>query len=80
MKKHYKTVILSDIHLGKPNNLAHKLVDFLESITMDKIILNGDAVDFWQLSTFGKWSEKETKFINYITKLIEKGVHISYIK
>lgn len=71
MKKHYKTVILSDIHLGKPNNLSNKLIEFLENITMDSIIFNGDVVDFWQLSTFGKRSEKETRFVNYIVKLIE---------
>lgn len=52
MKKHYKTIILSDIHLGKPNNLSNKLLEFLENCTMESIIFNGDAIDFWQLNTF----------------------------
>ncbi|AHB41149.1 metallophosphoesterase [candidate division SR1 bacterium RAAC1_SR1_1] len=80
MKKRYKTVILSDIHLGKPNNLSNKLLQFLENCTMERIIFNGDAIDFWQLNTFGARTEKETRFVNYIIKLIESGVHVTYIK
>lgn len=80
MKKYYKTIIISDIHLGKPNNLSNKLLDFLENITMDRIIFNGDAIDFWQLNTFWARTEKETRFVNYIIKLIESWVHVTYIK
>lgn len=80
MKKKYKTVIISDVHLGKPNNLSNKLVDFLETIDMEQIIFNWDLIDFRQLETFWKRTDKETEFTNYMTKLIEKWVHVTYIK
>ncbi|MDD3263052.1 MAG: hypothetical protein PHR61_04335 [Candidatus Absconditabacteria bacterium] len=72
MKKYYKTVILSDIHLGKPNNLSNKLLEFLEGCTIERMIFNGDAIDFWQLNTFGARKEKETRFVNYIININRK--------
>jgi UDP-2,3-diacylglucosamine pyrophosphatase LpxH len=40
MKKKYKTVILSDIHLGKPVSKIERLMDFLDSIEFEKLIIN----------------------------------------
>ena len=54
MKKSYKTVIISDTHIGKPNAQLHHLVIFLSGIEMEKLIINGDFVDFRQLNLLGK--------------------------
>lgn len=80
MKKRYKTVILSDIHLGKPVSKIGKLMDFLNSIEFDKLIINGDCIDFWQLGILWRWTERETKFINYIINFAENWVELVYIK
>jgi UDP-2,3-diacylglucosamine pyrophosphatase LpxH len=49
MKKKYKTVILSDIHLGKPVSKIGRLINFLDGIEFERLIINGDYIDFWQL-------------------------------
>ena len=43
----YKTIILSDIHLGSKSSRTEDVIDFLEKNTAEKLILNGDIVDGW---------------------------------
>jgi len=45
-----KTIIISDIHLGKPNSQTEKLLEFLEETEIDTLIINGDFIDFRQLN------------------------------
>jgi len=45
MKKHYKTIILSDLHLGIRNSRVKEVVDFLRAHTCETLILNGDIID-----------------------------------
>jgi len=80
MKKRYKTVILSDIHLGKPISKISRLTSFLNSIEFEKLIINWDYIDFWQLGMLWMWTERDTRFMNYIISLVEKGVKLVYIK
>lgn len=79
MGKKYKTIIISDVHLWKPNNLSEKLICFLRSITFDSLILNWDIIDFWQLATFGKWTEKEKIFIDFVNELIHQWINVTYV-
>ena len=78
---HYKTVIISDLHLGTPDAKIDQLMDFLKNITYDKIILNGDIFDVWHIRLSSKWIRKHTKFARLILKKIEEGkVEVVYIR
>lgn len=68
MKAHYKTIILSDIHLGISNSHVREVVHFLRHHTCDKLILNGDIIDGWQLRKSGKWKKKHTAFFKLLMK------------
>ena len=68
MKTHYKTIILSDIHLGISNSHVREVVHFLRHHTCDKLILNGDIIDGWQLRKSGKWKKKHTAFFKLLMK------------
>ena len=46
---HYRTIWISDIHLGTKGCNAEMLVDFLDSVDSDTLYLVGDIVDGWQL-------------------------------
>ncbi len=46
----FRTVWISDTHLGTPGCNAELLLDFLRSITCDTLYLVGDIIDGWQLS------------------------------
>jgi UDP-2,3-diacylglucosamine pyrophosphatase LpxH len=71
-KQKYKTVIISDTHLGKPNAQTEKLLEFLSNMEIETLIINGDLIDFWQLSILGKWTDKESNIMNYIIERTNK--------
>ena len=61
-KNHYKTIVVSDVHLGSKGSKAKELSRFLRANTCDKLILNGDIIDGWQLQRGGKWKKKAYAF------------------
>ena len=67
-----KTVFLSDIHLGTPDCKADEVVDFLKHLRCDKLVLNGDIIDGWALRRGGKWSERHTRVIRKVLKMMEQ--------
>jgi UDP-2,3-diacylglucosamine pyrophosphatase LpxH len=68
LKTHFKTIILSDIHLGISHSHVREVVYFLRHHTCDKLILNGDIIDGWQLRKSGKWKKKHTAFFKLLMK------------
>ncbi|MFI5148280.1 MAG: UDP-2,3-diacylglucosamine diphosphatase [Bacteroidia bacterium] len=72
MKTAYKTLVISDVHLGIKDSKAKELVKFLKAHTCEKLILNGDIIDGWQLKKSGSWKKKHTKFFRIILKAMEK--------
>jgi len=71
-RNHYKTIVLSDIHLGTKNSAAKEVSRFLKYNTCESLILNGDIIDGWQLRKGGKWKKKHTRFFRVVLKMIEK--------
>ena len=68
----YKTIFISDVHLGTQNCKAKEVVHFLKHTRCDRLVLNGDIIDGWQLNRGSKWSKEHTKFVRYILKRVEK--------
>lgn len=78
---HYRTIIISDVHLGTKNSKAKELVRFLRTNTCDKLILNGDIIDGWQLRKGSKWKKKHTRFFRVILKMMDKhNTEIVYLR
>lgn len=59
-KKHYRTIVISDVHLGTESSKAKELLEFLKKHSCDNLILNGDIIDGWWLLRSGI-EEKLTK-------------------
>ena len=76
----YRTVILSDLHLGSKASRSKDIIDFLETIECDNLILNGDIVDGWALSRGSKWKDSHTKVIRKILKIAENGTNIIWVR
>ncbi|MCU0326754.1 MAG: UDP-2,3-diacylglucosamine diphosphatase [Spirosomaceae bacterium] len=70
--KHYRTIVLSDIHLGTSGSKAKEVTDFLKENRCEKLILNGDIIDGWQLKKYGIWKKKHTAFFRIILKIMDK--------
>ena len=71
-KLRVKTVILSDVHLGTPDSKAREVNHFLRHVRCEKLILNGDIIDGWQLKRGGQWTKAHTRFIRIVLKMLEK--------
>jgi len=71
-KAHFRTVFLSDIHLGTPDCKASEVVDFLKQLTCEKLILNGDIIDGWALKRGSKWESRHSRVIRKVLKMTEK--------
>ena len=50
-KTHYRTIFLSDIHLGRRGCRADTLLEFLKTHTCDQLYLVGDIIDGWRFKT-----------------------------
>ncbi|MCX7986432.1 MAG: UDP-2,3-diacylglucosamine diphosphatase [Bacteroidales bacterium] len=79
---HYKTIVLSDIHLGTPESKAKEATKFLKNHTCDLLILNGDIFDGWYLKRLGsKWKKKHNRFIRQVLKKMEKqNTQVIYVR
>ncbi|HEX8549790.1 MAG TPA: UDP-2,3-diacylglucosamine diphosphatase [Cytophagaceae bacterium] len=71
LNTHYKTIVISDVHLGTSGCKAKEIVHFLKRNTCDKLILNGDIIDGWQLQKSGSWKKNHTRFFKRILQMIE---------
>lgn len=73
METNFKTIILSDIHLGTKGSKAKEVVRFLKQHECENLILNGDIIDGWQLKKSGSWKRKHTRVFNRILKMIDSN-------
>ncbi|QEC51443.1 UDP-2,3-diacylglucosamine hydrolase [Anseongella ginsenosidimutans] len=71
-------VVISDVHLGTFGAKANKLYEYLRSIRPETIVLNGDFIDFWQLSTY-YWPESHQLVLETLRNYLEEGVNVYYL-
>jgi len=69
---HYKTIVVSDLHLGSSGSKAKELCRFLKQNSCDLLILNGDIIDGWQLKRSGSWKRKHTRFFQRVLKMMDE--------
>ncbi len=67
-KKRYRTVVVSDIHLGSKWSQSSLATDFLLENSCERLILNGDIIDGWALMRGSKerWKRHHTSFIKAV--------------
>jgi len=51
----YRTIFISDVHLGTRNSQTRQLLEFLRSVEADTIYLVGDIIDGWRLKKSWHW-------------------------
>jgi len=77
--KHFRTLFLSDIHLGSKAAKADFLLDFLKYHEADTIILVGDIVDGWRLKRSWYWPQDCNDVVQKLLRKARKGTRIVYI-
>ena len=77
--KSYKTVFISDLHLGTKMSQADQLLEFMKTFECEKIYLVGDIIDCWAMSKKTIWSQFHNDVIQKLLRRARKGTEIVYI-
>jgi UDP-2,3-diacylglucosamine pyrophosphatase LpxH len=68
MKQKYKSLFLSDLHIGIEHCQVSKLNKFLKENEFENLFLVGDIIDMTNLKSKVYWNNESTKFIRRILK------------
>jgi UDP-2,3-diacylglucosamine pyrophosphatase LpxH len=69
----YRTIIISDLHLGSKYSRAKEVTKFLKENKSDTLILNGDIIDGWALKRGDAWTDDHMKCIRRLMKKSNKS-------
>jgi len=78
-KLRFRTIWISDVHLGTSGCNAAMLLDFLHSIECETLYLVGDIVDGWRLRKGWYWPDAHNEVVRRILKLAHKGTLVVYV-
>ena len=77
--REFRTLFISDIHLGSKAAKAEFLLDFLRDHDAEKIYLVGDIVDGWRLRRAWHWPQSHNDVVQKLLRKGRKGARIIYI-
>ncbi|MGA2553016.1 MAG: UDP-2,3-diacylglucosamine diphosphatase [Burkholderiaceae bacterium] len=77
--RHYRTIWISDVHLGTAGCKAQFLLDFLKNTESDTLYLVGDIIDGWQLKKGWSWRQSHNDVLQKILRKARKGTRVIYI-
>ena len=75
----YRSLFISDVHLGLPHTHLDKLLKVLKENEFENLFLVGDIIDGWKLKRKFDWNVIENTFIQKIFKLARKGAKVHYL-
>lgn len=75
----YRSIFLSDLHLGTRNSQADLLLDFLKYNEAEHIYLVGDIIDGWQIKRGWYWPQAHNDVLQKILRKARKGVKVTYV-
>ena len=78
-RRRYRTIWISDVHLGTKSCNAAMLIDFLDHTDSDTMYLVGDIIDGWRLKKRFYWPAGHNDIVWRILKRAKRGTRIVYI-
>lgn len=75
----YRTLFLSDIHLGTSGCQAEMLLSFLREVDAEHIYLVGDIFDGWRLQKGWYWPQAHNNVVQKLLKMAKNGSKVIYI-
>ena len=76
---HYRSIWISDIHLGTKDSKVDYLLDFIKHTESDYLYLVGDIIDGWKLKKSWFWAQNQNDLIQKVLRKARKGTKIYYI-
>jgi len=77
--RHFRTLFLSDVHLGSKGCQAALLLDFLRHHDAESVYLVGDIVDGWRLRRAWYWPQQHNDVVQKFLRAARKGARIVYL-
>ncbi len=75
----YRSIFISDVHLGTRGCQAELLLDFIRQVTCERLYLVGDIVDGWKLRSGWYWPQAHNDVVQKVLRLARKGVEVIYV-
>ena len=75
----YKSIFISDVHLGTRFSKAKKLLNFLKHNESENLILVGDIIDGWAIKRKFVWPQTHSDVIQKVLKKARKGTNVHFI-
>lgn len=75
----YKTIFISDLHLGSPGCQADALCEFLKHNNCETLYLVGDIIDGWRIRKKWYWPQSHTNVIRRILTASKRDTKVIYI-
>ena len=76
---HFRSVFISDIHLGTRGCQAELLLDFFRHMNCEQLYLVGDIVDGWKMKSGWYWPQAHNDVVQKILRMARKGATVTYI-
>jgi UDP-2,3-diacylglucosamine pyrophosphatase LpxH len=80
MKQQYKSIFISDVHLGTRDCKASELHNFLKHNKCETLYLVGDIIDGWRIQqNKWMWNQSHSNVVQKILKLAKRGTKVIYV-
>lgn len=75
----YRSIFVSDIHLGTRFSQAEAFLDFMKSNESENLYLVGDIIDGWALKRKFRWNQAHSDVVQKILRKARKGTRVYFI-
>lgn len=79
ISKRYRSIFISDVHLGTPGCQAALLLDFLKHTESENLFLVGDIIDGWRLKRRWFWPQGHNDVLQKLLRKARKGTKVVFI-
>lgn len=80
MQTNYKSIFISDVHLGTRDSKAENLSQFLKSNSCETLYLVGDIIDGWKIQqNKWKWKQSHSNVIRRILGFAKRGTRVIFV-
>src|SRR5918992_109536 len=79
LTRQFRTLFISDVHLGMRGCQAERLIDFLRHHKAETYYLIGDIVDGWALKASWYWPQAHNDVVQKLLREARKGARIIYV-
>jgi UDP-2,3-diacylglucosamine pyrophosphatase LpxH len=77
--KRFRTIWISDVHLGTTGCQAARLLEFLQATESETLYLVGDIIDGWQLRSRWYWDQTHNNVVQHVLKKAKKGTEVIFV-